>query len=73
MKHPNAIIGGASGISGGALVVYGLGLVGVHPSLYVAGVIFTAASSAALFVGRNGAIGTWLAVKRLVLHGTVGR
>lgn len=66
MKHPNAIVGGASGLSGGALVVYLLGVFHVHPSLYVAGIIFTAASSLVLFIGRNGLAGVWNFVK----HGT---
>lgn len=68
MKHPNAVVGGASGLSGGAIVVYLLGLFHVHPSLYVAGIIFTAASSVALFVGRNGLAGVWNFLK----HGTSG-
>lgn len=66
MKHPNAVVGGASGLSGGAIVVYLLGLAHVHPSLYVAGAIFTVASSLALFIGRNGLAGVW----RLVKSGT---
>lgn len=69
MKHPNAIVGGLSGLSGGAIVIYVLGLVGVHPSLYEAGIIFTLISSAALFVGRNGAVGTWKFVRQTFLYG----
>lgn len=62
-KHPNAIVGGASGAGGGALVVYLLGLLHAHIDLYAAGLIFTAASSLALFIGRNGIRGVWNLVK----------
>jgi len=61
--HPNAIIGGASGLAGGALVVYLFGLEHVNVDVYAAGAIFTAASSLVLFVGHNGLAGVWSFVK----------
>lgn len=68
MSHPNAVIGGASGAGGGALIIYILGLFHAHIDLYAAGLIFTAASSLVLFVGRNGLAGVWAFLK----HGTSG-
>lgn len=70
MKHPNAIVAGVAGLGLGSLVVQVAAKLGVHldaqDGLYVAGAL----ASAALFVGRNGAVGTWRTLKRLVLHGT---
>ena len=54
MKNPNAVVGGAGGAGGGALVIYILGLFKVHVDVYAAGLIFTAVSSAVLWIGRDG-------------------
>ena len=51
--HPNAIVGASAG-SVGILLVYVLGAAGVKLDAEVAGAIVIAASSVALFIGRNG-------------------
>ena len=69
--HPNATIALVSSVGLGSLVVtvvqhwFGYAL-SPQTGVYVAGGL----STVALFVGRNGAVGTWRTVKRLVLHGT---
>lgn len=72
-NHPNALTALFSSVGLGSAVVYAvqhwLGYtLSPQSGLYVAGVL----ASVALFIGRNGAIGTWKTVKRLVLHGTNG-
>ena len=52
-KHPNAATSGAAG-GVGVLVVYILGEAGVKLPAEVAGAIVIAASSVALFIGREG-------------------
>lgn len=72
-KHPNAIVSAVSGIGIGSIIVQVASRVGVHldaqQGIYVAGLL----GAAALFIGRNGAVGTWRTLKRLVLHGTGSR
>jgi len=73
-KHPNATVALISSFGLGSLVVtacqhwFGWTL-STQDGLYVAGGLATAA----LFIGRNGAIGTWNAVKNVFLHGTGGK
>ena len=70
-NHPNAAVALVSSVGLGSLVVtvvqhwfdYKLS---TQDGLYIAGGL----STAALFIGRNGAVGTWRTVKRLVMHGT---
>ena len=52
--NPNAAVGGISGIGGGILVVYVLGLLGVDVDQYAAAAIAGAVSTIALFIGKNG-------------------
>lgn len=70
-NHPNATVALASSVGLGSIVVY----VAQHwfgytlspqSGLYIAGILATAA----LFIGRNGVVGTWQFVKKIVLHGT---
>lgn len=72
-KHPNAITSLVSSVGLGSAVVAALQhwlgwKLSTQDGLYVAGGL----STVALFVGRNGLVGTWRTVKRLVLHGTGG-
>jgi len=72
-NHPNGTVSLLSGLSLGTLVVQ----IGSHFGLHLSaqqGVYFAAGLGAiALFIGRNGAVGTWNFVKNLVLHGTGGK
>lgn len=65
MKNPNAVIGGGSGLGGGAIVVYVLSLFHVHVDTYAAGAIFVAVSAVVLFIGREGLAG----LAETILHG----
>ena len=53
MKHPNATTSAGAGAVG-VLVIYVLGAAGVTFDNEVAGAIVIAASSVALFIGREG-------------------
>jgi hypothetical protein len=53
-NNPNAVIGGTTGIGGGALAVYLLNLVGLHIDAYGGAVIAGAVAAAALLIGRVG-------------------
>lgn len=69
MRNPNAVVGGTSGIGGGALVVFLLSLVHVSISAYAGVAIAGAIATAVLWVGRltrdGGLIGVW----NRLLHG----
>lgn len=71
MKHPNAITALVSSVGLGSAVVtvvqhwFGWKL-SPESGLAIGGGLATVA----LFVGRNGAVGTWQFVKKIVLHGT---
>lgn len=70
-KHPNTIVSLVSSFGLGPAVVavcqHWLGWkLSTNDGLYVAGGL----SAAALFVGRNGLVGTWDFVSGFVLHGT---
>jgi hypothetical protein len=69
-KHPNTVAAAFASLGIGSLVVQGGTRLGLHldaqQGLFVAGVL----ASAALFVGRNGALGTYRFVKKVVLYGT---
>jgi hypothetical protein len=67
-KHPNALVAGGSGIGGGALVVWLLGLGGVDMTPEVGAMIAGGIASAALLVGRKGIRG----IARAVWRGTDG-
>lgn len=72
-KHPNAIASLVSGATIGsgvvALVQHWFGWkLSPQSGLYVG----TGVITVALFVGRNGAVGTWRTAKRIILHGTRG-
>lgn len=69
-KHPNATVSLVSGTGLGTLLAYGLSKVGVHLNEFQSAALAGAVGSAALFVGRNGAVGTWRFVKKVVLYGT---
>jgi hypothetical protein len=69
-KHPNATTALVSSLGLGSIIVtvgsrFGLHLSG-EEGLAVAGVLATGA----LFLGRNGLLGTYRAVKKIVLYGT---
>lgn len=69
-KHPNALVSLGAGLGLGTVVVqvgahYGLDL-SAEQGLGIASIL----AAAALFVGRNGFVGTWAFVKKTVLHGT---
>lgn len=67
MKNPNAVIGGGSGLGGGAIVIFLLSLVHVTVSAYAAVAIAGAVTGAVLWIGREGGIaGIW----NKILHGT---
>lgn len=73
-KHPNATVALISSVGLGSLVVYAAQhwfgyTLSPQSGLYVAGLL----STVALFIGRNGALGTWAFVKQIVLHGTGGK
>lgn len=53
-SHPNAVIGGGSGIGGGVLVVWALSLAGVEVPPEVAAVIAGVIGTAVLFIGHKG-------------------
>jgi hypothetical protein len=69
-QHPNTLAALFASLGVGSLVVQVGAKVGLHldaqEGLFVAGGL----ASIVLFVGRNGAVGTWRTVKRVVLHGT---
>ena len=65
MNHPNAAVGTSTGVGGGSLVIYLLGLFGWHVDNYAAVAIAAAVSGVALFIGRNGIKGAW----RRIIHG----
>jgi len=71
-NHPNATVSLIAGLGIGSAVVQ----IGAHFGLHLSaqqGAYFAAGLGAiALFIGRNGAVGTWAFVKNLVLHGTSG-
>jgi ABC-type enterobactin transport system permease subunit len=63
--NPNAVVGGASGIGGGALVVAVLDLAGVQvTNPYLATTIAGAVTAVALFIGRNGIVGAFRMIWR---------
>lgn len=65
MKHPNAIIGGGSGIALGPAVVEVLALAGVEISSTLGAVIGALAAGAVLLIGRDGVRG----IARTLWHG----
>ncbi len=68
MKHPNAVIGSGSSLTGGALVLFLLSLVGIHVDNYAAAAIAAAAGGIVLWAGRQkgGLFGIW----GRLMHGT---
>jgi putative flippase GtrA len=54
VPHPNALVGGGSGIGGGLVVVYVLSLAGVDVDPMIAAAIAGGCSALVLFVGREG-------------------
>lgn len=71
-KHPNATVALISSVGLGSLVVQVCAHYGWNISTEWGLAIAGGLSTAALFLGRNGAVGTWRFVKRVVLHGTEG-
>ena len=69
VKNPNALVGGASALGGGEIVVNLARLFGWDISTGWALAIAGAASYVVLFIGRNGLVGCWNVVK----FGTGGR
>jgi hypothetical protein len=69
VKNPNAVIGGGSGLGGGALVVYALSLVGIHVDAYGAVAIASAAATAVLWAGRIEAAGGIAGIWNRIMHG----
>lgn len=69
-NHPNTIVAAASSLGLGTIAVQVAAHFGVHltaeEGLGIAGGLATIV----LFIGRNGIVGTYQAVKQLVLHGT---
>jgi hypothetical protein len=69
-RHPNTVAALISSLGVGSLIVQGGARLGLHldaqEGLYIAGGL----TSVVLFVGRHGAVGTWRAVKKIVLFGT---
>ena len=55
--HPNALVGGGSGIGAGVLIVLIASKLGLELSAYEGAVIAGGAAAAALFIGRNGVRG----------------
>lgn len=53
-ENPNAVVGGTSGVGGGAAVIYLLSLVGITVSGYGAVLIAGAITTVFLFVGKHG-------------------
>lgn len=73
-KHPNAITALLSGVGVGSSVVYcAQHWFGIELSPQTGLYVGTGVIAALLFMGRNGALGTWAFVKRIVLHGTNGK
>lgn len=66
MKHPNALVGGVSGIGGGEAVIEILDALGVHVSARAGVAIAGAIVTVALFVGRKGVKGVW----NLIVNGS---
>lgn len=70
-KHPNTTVAAIASLGVGSLVVqfahklFGWNLT-AQDGLWIAGGLATVA----LFIGHNGAVGTWAIVKKYVLHGT---
>lgn len=70
-KNPNAsVVAVAAGLA--ALTAWLLGHFGVPLSAELGVTIAGVYAAAILYVGRNGAVGTWNKVKQLVLHGSQG-
>lgn len=65
-SNPNAAVSTGSGLGGGAVVLYILGLFHLHVDNYAAGAIFAAISGLVLLVGREGLAG----IVHTVLHGS---
>lgn len=63
IKNPNALVGGIAGIGGGQAVVNVASAFGWDISTGWALTIAGAATYVALFIGRNGLVGCWRAVK----------
>lgn len=72
-KHPNASVALVSSVGLGTLVVQIAAHFGLHLSTEWGLTIAGALATAALFIGRNGFVGTCQFVKKIVLHGTGGR
>lgn len=69
MKNPNAVIGGGSGLGGGALVIWALSLVGLHPNAYAAAAIAAAVTVVVLWIGRIPANGGIAGIWNKYMHG----
>lgn len=63
MTHPNAVVGGSSGIGIGALAVWLAGLAGLDMPPEIGAVVGGAVAALALLIGRQGIVGVWRRIK----------